>query len=310
MNPFIALSLILVCCNAFAQQENTISSYTQNLVTVNPAFAGIKKQLVASLLYNKQFPGFEEYTEQQNFTLHTPVNHYRFGIGAYMYSIKQNFYKISVYSACFSYKIKMHKGYLSAGTGAGMYQINADILSLRIKDLSDPTLTQAMYTARSADLSAGLLYSDPSWTVGVSGLHLMPGIKSGQYLNMNTHYNMIICKKIRLTNTSALLPSTLVRYTHLHPLTADVSMFYLYKENIRTGISYRTSGILSLQACINMSVLIPSFPHAIFVAYAYDYNITAVRRHIQNSHEIMFIGEFSILRKPGKSKPVVSPLLF
>lgn len=310
MRHFRIIVLLFLSNLAIAQQEPLISNYTQNVLSFNPAFAGAKKSLVASFLYNKQFTGMESGVVQQNFSIHTPISYQRFGIGATFYKVNQDIFSFSVYSASFAYKVRMFKGHLAGGISAGMYQLNVDRYSLQIQHPEDPLLKEGVTTYTSPDLGAGLFYFDKSNSVGFSSQHLLQGAGSKRGMQLNRHYYLILSKRIGITHNSATQLATKVRYAKGVPLQGDLSAYYLFKDLCKVGLSYRTSGVVSLQASLALKTIISQVDPSLFIAYAYDYNLGAYQVYTKGSHEIMVSIELASLKKPGNEKPVISPLMF
>ncbi len=296
---------------ATAQQEALISNYTYNILSINPAFAGSRKSAVVSALYNKQFTGLESGAVQENFTFHAPISYQRFGIGASVYSIQQDIFSFSVYSGSLSYKIKLSKGFLSAGMSLGVYQQSINRYALQIQDPEDPYLQDGKSTSLHPDLGAGLFYSTPKLSIGISAQHLLRRLgNANDGISLFRHYYGIVSKAFSLTHNSSLQAASRLSYTPYAPLLADISTFYVFKQLHSTGVTYRTSGQLSFQLRLGFHPSFSTFSPLFYIAYAYDYNLGTNRVYVKGSHELMLIAELSTLKKPGKDKPVISPLLF
>lgn len=306
----LMLLLLLVLDQAtYAQQEPIISNYTQNILSYNPAFAGTKKDLVVTALYNKQFTGLDAGVVQQNFSIHSPINYQRFGLGASVYSIRQQVFSFSVYSASFAYKIRLAKGVLSGGIGVGAYEGRVDKRNLQIQDANDPLLKDATQSWLHPDLSAGLFYSNPKLVIGLSGQHMMKGVsKNG--ISLNPLLYAMAAKNFSLTHSTGIQLATKMRYTAGVPIQLDLSAYYLFNEWAKIGGSYRTAGVVSFQACLAANSLLTELRPKIYLAYAYDYNLGNHQNYTKGSHEIVLSLEIPSLKKSGDENPVISPLMF
>src|SRR5690349_4422636 len=64
-----------------AQQEVLVSQYMFNPLLLNPAYAGSKEYMMATLLYRKQWVNFEGAPETEIATLHGPLGLKQLGWG-------------------------------------------------------------------------------------------------------------------------------------------------------------------------------------------------------------------------------------
>src|SRR6185436_7878180 len=71
----IAAVILLITSfqGAWAQQDILVSQYMFNHLLVNPAYAGSKDYMMATLLYRKQWSGWKGAPETQIATIHGPV---------------------------------------------------------------------------------------------------------------------------------------------------------------------------------------------------------------------------------------------
>jgi hypothetical protein len=90
----------------------------------------------------------------------------------------------------------------------------------------------------------------------------------------------------------------LVQAVQNAPIVYNVNANLLIKSIIWTGLSYRSSSSASALIGVQIS---PQF----LVSYSYDYDLSAIQKYAQGSHEIVLNYLFSY-----KGKKVVTPRYF
>src|SRR5476651_1740861 len=78
---FILVAVSFCSLLANAQQDVLMSQYMFNPLVINPAYAGSKDYMEATLLYRKQWTGWSGAPETESATLQGPLNNKNFGVG-------------------------------------------------------------------------------------------------------------------------------------------------------------------------------------------------------------------------------------
>src|SRR6186713_1601294 len=78
----IIFSLALAASSAFAQQDVLLSQYMFNHLLINPAYAGSKDYMMATLLYRNQWVQWDNAPTTQVASLHGPLGMTKLGWGA------------------------------------------------------------------------------------------------------------------------------------------------------------------------------------------------------------------------------------
>ena len=74
--------IMFVTIGGFAQQDSQFTQYMYNTININPAYAGSRGALSVFGLYRTQWVGLDGAPETSTFSVNTPINNSKLGIGA------------------------------------------------------------------------------------------------------------------------------------------------------------------------------------------------------------------------------------
>ena len=298
---YIALCLLIVTCmsNALhAQQDTQFSQYMYNTVTFNPAYAGSKNGLNASLIYRSQWIGLEGAPSTQAFAINSPTgNNLSLGLSAINDKIgpSNDFY----ITADIAYTLHFYNDLQFAfGIKAGLQSLQVDYTKLDIYDPIDIQFQNNVSNIKPQFGVGGYLFSD-HWYIGLSVPNLLKtefyddvaistAVKRQQFLLIGGYV-------FDINPNLKLKPATLFKVVSGTPLALDVSLNALYNEKFTIGASYRLSSSFSALAGFQVS-------KNIMIGYGYDFDTTELRRYNSGSHEVFL--RFDISNKAnGKTSP-------
>jgi type IX secretion system PorP/SprF family membrane protein len=145
----VLLILTLIPCISFGQGYDSAriipgypvySQYIHNGLMINPAYAGSREALTATLSYRMQWMGITDAPRLQTISLHTLLKNDKVGIGLNARFMQYGITKSSSIYAMYAYQIRLAKGKLSFGLKAGVDVSNTDYNGLQGIDKSDPVL--------------------------------------------------------------------------------------------------------------------------------------------------------------------------
>jgi type IX secretion system PorP/SprF family membrane protein len=293
------LLIIIMSASAgslYAQQDILVSQYMFNHLLLNPAYAGSKDYMMATLLYRKQWVDFKGAPETQVASLHGPLGLTHFGWGALVSHDKigvtdrTDAYLNAAYHLRLSQKMKLGVG-LRAGGGYYSYK-NSDLIYW---DQGDPSFSADQATKFLPNVGAGAyLYTDRFY-LGVSvptiisydpSKSLSVNVSSGDVVPQQVrHYFGTAGVALELNPDVVLKPSVLVKYVQNAPLEADFNLNVLLGRILWIGGSYRTEdsfvGLVEVQLSRQLRI-----------GYSYDFTTTDVKNYSSGSHEIMIGYDF------------------
>ena len=292
----ILITFALTGMSSYAQQDLLVSQYMFNHLLLNPAYAGSKEYMMATLLYRKQWVDFKGAPTSQVASLHGPLGLTNFGWGGLISHDKigvtdrTDFYANAAYHLPVGPKMKLSLG-LRAGGGYFSYR-NSDLIYW---DVNDPAFVGDRTSTFLPNVGAGVYLYTSKFYAGVSvptlisydpSKSLSVDIKSGQAVPQTVrHYFGTVGYAYEINQDVVLRPSVLVKYVQNAPVEADFNLNVLLGQLIWVGGSYRTNdsfvGILELQLSKQWRL-----------GYSYDFTFTDVKNYSSGSHEIMLGYDF------------------
>jgi type IX secretion system PorP/SprF family membrane protein len=292
----IVVALINCFLSLKAQQDILVSQYMFNHLLLNPAYAGSKDYMMATLLYRKQWVDWKGAPETQIASLHGPLGLTNFGWGLMVSHDKisvtdrTDAYLNAAYHLRISSKLKLSLGLRGGG---GYYNVkNSDLVYW---DEGDPAFAGDRVTKFLPNVGTGAYLYSNKFYAGVSvptiisydpskGLHV--DLSSGEVVPRQVrHYFATTGVALVLHPDFVLRPSVLVKYVQHAPLETDFNLNMLLGQLIWLGGSYRTGD--SFVALFEIQL-----GKQLRLGYSYDFTFTEVKDYSNGSHEIMIGYDF------------------
>ena len=279
----------------YCQQDILVSQYMFNHLLLNPAYAGSKDYMMATLLYRKQWVDFKGAPTTQVASLHAPIGLTNFGWGALVSHDKigvtdrTDVYANAAYHLPVGNKLKLSMG-IRAGGGFYSYK-NSDLIYW---DANDPAFAGDRTSAFLPNIGAGVYLYGNKFYAGLS----VPTIISydpTKSLSINSngtivprqvrHYFATTGVALELNPNVVFKPSVLVKYVQNAPVEADFNASVLLSQILWIGASYRTND--SFVALLEFQLT-----KQLRFGYSYDFTTTDVKNYSNGSHEIMLGYDF------------------
>lgn len=280
----VLLGVILGVSTINAQQQAQYTQYMYNTLMVNPAYAGTAHKLEATFIHRSQWVGLDGAPQTQNFGVNAAIKDV-IGLGLNVTNDKLGPERQTAITAAVAAKIKLsNKIKLSLGVNGGMDLINVDWSMGQAKSDNDVAFDQNIKNRVRPVVGAGLyLYSD-NWYVGLSSPTFIQKDKYGNLgeaaIDNRTHFYMIAGYVFDVGENLKLKPALLAKAVAGAPITADLSLNALIKEQFTVGAGYRYNDAASI-------LLGYTFKNMLFLGYSYDINLTKLRKYNSGSHDIM-----------------------
>lgn len=292
----------------FAQQDAMYSQYMSNIQVINPAYAGSKDALSATLISRNQWVGFEGAPNTTSISAHLPIKDL-FGLGISYINDEIGPTKISFMSADISARVKVgYKGYLAAGIKAGV-----DYQEINFSALTPAQKEDIYYQNYSSDFKpnfgVGLFYYTDKFYLGLSS----PRIMRRDLVSSNTSKNKINTTErnfyfnggyvMDVNRNLKFKPSFMVKYVSGAPLSFDLTAAAMLKEKIIAGLSMRDTdsfgGLIQLRVAQHF-----------WFGYAYDISTSHLRKYNSGSHEVMISFDLGVYKRYYKDGLIRSPRFF
>ena len=301
MNNIKKLSLILILLvtgTTFAQQLPQFTQYMYNTISVNPAYAGSRETLNATILHRNQWAGLEGNPRTNTFSIHSPLKNDKIGLGLSYINDRLGFESTNYIYADFSYSVHLTEQVkLSFGLKAGVTNY-----TLNNPDTNDAFFNTS-FDSWNPNFGSGIYVGSNKWYVGISSPRILnTDLNKGEFkaLERNSYYT-VAGVVIDMSEAWKFKPTVITKFTNGAPATYDVTANFLYNDKFWIGVSYRFNDASNFGAMMDYQVA-----RDFRIGYAYDLPTGELRSYTGGTHELILIYEL-FKRKQG---PVKSPRYF
>lgn len=295
---YIVLLVMLFSSTAvFGQQDPLYTQYMNQILSINPAYAGAKGVTSASLLVREQWVGWEGNPKTQNLFVHSPLNT-EMGIGGSIVNDRIGPVNDLGIFADYSYTITYPKEkYLSFGLKAGFRFYDARLTDLYLgnSQISDPSFSDDIDFKFLPNAGVGVYFSTPDYYLGLSVPKLITnklsdsGVETGTVFREELHAFFMGGYVFDVNRILKFKPYFMLRVAPNAPISADVTAQLVFYERIWLGATYRAASgfgfMLQAQATQQLKI-----------GYAYDLTTNEFRKYNSGTHEILVNFDFSFGR--------------
>jgi len=221
------------------------------------------------------------------------------GCGVQFMNDKLGLFTHQRFALQYALKFRLFTGQISAGIQAGMISENFDGSKVDVEDANDPAFATTKLSGNILDLGAGLRYTNHSWYVGMSVMHLTsPLVSLGERheLQIDRTYYLTGGGNIKLRHPFLTIKPSFLMRTDMVTFRSDITARLIYSNDGKImygGLSYSPSN--SVTALVGGSI------HGVLVGYSYEVYTSAINPG-NGSHEIFIGYQHEInLAKKGKA---------
>ncbi len=282
-----------------AQQEPHFTQYFDNTLYVNPAYAGSKGVMNASLLHREQWVGFDGRPRSTTFSIQTPLKYKSLGLGVTLVNDVIGPLTQTMAYADLSYTLrsKNNNGKLAFGVKAGANLINIGTSALQTTDEGDPLFLSNVRNRINPNIGAGIYYHFPRFFIGASTPKLLERSYDPLYPDHleHRHFFVIIGAVFNMNKLWKLRPTAQLKLTQNAPFSVDVSAAAIYNDKFYIGGMYRLDAAAG--AFIQYQIT-PQFK----AGFATDFGTQEIRNYNDGTFEIMLSYDF-YFKTPGIRSP-------
>ena len=291
--------LIFILMNTFcvtAQQDPHFTQYFDNMLFVNPAYAGSNKLLTANTIHREQWVGFEGAPSSTTLSIHSPLPYESVGVGLTAVRDVIGPTRQTMFYGDFSYTLRFkRKGTLSFGLKAGLNLINNETQTLQTVDQGDAQLVTNVMNRINPNIGAGIYYRLPKFFVGLSTPRIIEQSYDGSETNLEKrHYFAIIGGIVPLKNQWKLRPTAQVKMTVGAPISIDASLAAIYNDKLWIGGTYRLDAAIGAFVQYQIS-------EQFRLGVATDFGTQALRNYNAGTFELLLSYDFSFSKEGVRS---------
>jgi type IX secretion system PorP/SprF family membrane protein len=278
-----------------------------NETFINPAYAGSHESVGLNMLYRNQWVGLEGSPKTQTFSMHSPINKRKMGIGLSIMNESIGVSELFAASANIAYRIKMNRSVLSFGLQGGFVNDVENFTKINTIDPGDHQFTKDVRKYFLPNAGFGAYFYTKNYYAGFSIPRLLenkidPSLPNEVVNNVGNfsiwHYYLATGYVFTFSEGLKFKPSIMVKAVPNSPIEIDFSTTFLIQDVLWLGASYRTgdavSGIMGFQLSKQLRI-----------GYSYDYTISDLQKYNSGSHELTLSYNIGL----NKSK-ITSPRYF
>jgi type IX secretion system PorP/SprF family membrane protein len=310
INFALCFCALLAADSLKAQFDHQFTQFMFNEMFINPAYAGSKEAMSATLLHRQQWMNFPGRPVTTSFSLHGPLMGNKMGLGLSVLNERIGVLNRNLIYGSYAYRLKTSEnGTLAFGLMGGVHNQLNKLSEVKTNNdgTVDPQFAGTVSTL-APNFGTGVYYSTKTFYTGISVPRMINdrvkfatngAVEINSQIEPNKfHYYLTIGNVFKLSDDLKLKGQAMVKAVQNSPLQYDINANFFIKEMVWAGLSYRNGSAAS--AIIGLQIN-PQF----LVSYAYDYNLSAIQKYSQGSHEIALNYLFSY-----KGKKVATPRYF
>ncbi len=282
-----ALAILLGAEKISAQQDPMYVQYFDNMLVVNPGFAGSKAEGRMLLVSRNQWVSVTGAPVTHSLSYTTPLKNKNIGLGFSFMNDKIGPQQQTGVYFDYSYFLEVSEKYrMGMGLKGGVSFYRAALTGLNPIN-PDPIFSKDIYKNFLPNLGVGLyMFSDKTY-FGISIPKLIQNTitsddyETGYVLKEKIHFYYVMGGQFKLAEDFDLKTSSMIKIVKNAPISADITALAGFREKLWVGgmVRYRSAfGVIAqFQATEKM-----------VIGYTYELPIQQISNFSNGTHEIMF----------------------
>jgi len=292
----LVIAVMFCVLESFAQQDPMYTQYMENLLTLNPAYAGSKDVLSMMVVSRNQWVSMPGAPVTRSFSAHSPVADTKMGLGLSFLNDQVGPVKQTGIYADYSYTLSFsNRRSLSLGLKGGVNFFEAGISDLATNDPNDPVFANDINRSFLPNFGVGAFYFTGKYYLGLSVPKLIEnkinknGVSTQSISKEQMHVFFMAGYVFDVNRIVKFKPSILTKYVKNAPVSLDMTGTFLFYERLWLGAMYRVGdsfgGLFQLQATNQLKI-----------GYSYDLPVSELGAYNSGTHEIMVTFDFNFGR--------------
>lgn len=293
---FLVIAPLFFGAKTMAQQDPMYTQYMENLMTVNPAYAGSKDLLSLMIVSRDQWVTMADAPDTRTIAVHTPVTNTNMGLGLSI--LNDQIGPVKQTGLYFDYSYTLHfnnQHNLALGLKAGVNFYDASLTELLTNDPDDPVFASDINRSFLPNFGVGAFYYTNRYYLGLSVPKFIKNTinKNGfavEHLNKEEIHLFLMGGYVFDVNRIVKFkPSFLYRYVSNAPLSFDLNGTFMFYDRLWLGAMYRLGE--SFGALVQVQAT-----NQLKIGYSYDLPISRLGAYNKGTHEIMLSFDFNFNR--------------
>jgi len=290
----IVLVVVVMFCvlELRAQQDPMYTQYMENLLTLNPAYAGSRDVLSVMAVSRNQWVSMPNAPVTRSISMHSPVKATNMGLGLSILRDQLNPVTQTGFYVDYSYTLYFaDKRSLALGLKGGVNFYEAGLTDLATNQPDDPVFASDINRSFLPNFGVGAFYYTPKYYLGLSVPKLIENkinknaVSTQSISREEMHVFFMAGYVFDVNRIVKFKPSILAKYVKNVPVSLDMTGTFLFYDRLWLGAMYRVGdsfgGLLQMQATNQLKI-----------GYSYDLPVSQLGAYNKGTHEIMVIFDF------------------
>jgi len=278
-----------------SQQENQLTQFAYNKLSLNPAVAGENDYTSIVAIYRDQWSGINGSPSSQNITCNFPKIINQIGVGLNFQRQTIGVQEKVEVGTMLAYKIRLGNGIASMGLQMSYRNFINDftgdnLIAIDGFDL-DPSIERTKFSTNIFNAGIGGYYKTPNYYFGISAPRMLKAdldaVLTSSVSKEVRHYYAMAGVQFNLSPEWDFFPQFLFKTAANVPYDFDMMGLFIYNDQIHLGLNFRTGGsqksvLESLDLILGLNI-----NNRIFGSMAYDFTLTEIREFENGSFELL-----------------------
>ncbi len=301
LQGLILLLLLGVSKQSYSQQDPVYTQYLNNMLSVQPAYAGSSGFLNVTGISRAQWIGFAGAPNTNTLTIQGPLRRYNVGLGISIVNDKWGPIRQNGLYVDYAFRVQLTPDqYLSFGIKGGFNLYQAWLTDLIINDPTDPVYSNDINLKMLPNVGVGIMWHSDRFFLGASSPKILKNqvqSQQNEYVYREVlHFYGMGGYVFFLNDVFKLKPTILFRWAERTPSYMDFSGTLIINDRVWVGATYRME---------NSYALIFQFNVNNQLKFGYSYDLTTFHPTQVNSgtHEFMISYDFTYGRRGRQITP-------
>ncbi len=299
-----AITLYLLMGLSFygvSQQDPVYTQYMNNLLTIQPAYAGISGSLNITGISRAQWVGFEGAPNTNTLSINGPLRRFNVGLGLSIVNDKWGPIRQNGVYVDYAYRVKLRQDqFLSFGIKGGFNIYQAYLTDIVVNDPNDPVFAYDVNFKFLPNFGVGIMWHSDRFFIGASS----PKILKNRIQSQSTeivyrevlHFYGMGGYVFFLSDVLKFKPTVLYRWAERTPSFVDFSGNFLLYDRVWFGATYRLKNSYGLIFQFNVNTQLK-------FGYSYDQTTFHPTQVNSGTHEFLISYDFVYGRRGRQVVP-------
>jgi type IX secretion system PorP/SprF family membrane protein len=272
-----------------------------NLLTIQPAYAGSSGALNITGISRAQWVGFEGAPNTNSLSINGPLRRFNVGLGLSIINDKWGPVRQNGVYVDYAYRVLLRDDqFLSFGIKGGFNIYQAYLTDLTINDPNDPAFAYDVNFKFLPNVGVGVMWHSKRFFLGVSAPKILKNrIQSQNSENVYRevlHFYGMAGYVFFLSDMLKFKPTVLYRWAERTPSFADISGSFLLYDRVWFGVTARIKNSYGLIFQFNVN-------NQLKFGYSYDQTTFHPTQVNSGTHEFMISYDFVYSRRGQQITP-------